>query len=85
MTCTQAVDLAQQVENEYIGSPCGQLDQIMIYFAKANMGTFYDPDKRTIQHVPLGGGTSTSNELRFVSLDTGTIRPGLENSTYALR
>ena len=32
------VELAQKVENDYIGSPCGQLDQIMIYYAKAGMG-----------------------------------------------
>ena len=28
---------SQAVENDYVGSPCGQLDQIMIYFAKADM------------------------------------------------
>ena len=35
----RTVDLAQAVENDYIGSPCGKLDQIMIVFAKAGMGT----------------------------------------------
>jgi galactokinase len=25
------VSLAQQIENDYIGSPCGNLDQIMVY------------------------------------------------------
>jgi len=33
------VDLAQDVENDYIGSPCGNLDQIMILFAREGMGT----------------------------------------------
>ena len=28
------VDLAQMVENDYIGSPCGKLDQIMILFSQ---------------------------------------------------
>ena len=76
------VDLAQMVETDYIGSPCGKLDQIMIYFAKAGMGTYFNPDKGTIDHIPFGGN---ADDFRIVSLDTGTVRPGLEKSTYKIR
>jgi len=76
------IDLAQRVENAYIGSPCGQLDQIMIYFAKAGKGTHYDPATRSIRYVPLG---KKAIDFRIVSLDTGTVRPGLEKSTYKIR
>jgi galactokinase len=76
------IDLAQAVENDYIGSPCGQLDQIMIYFARAGMGTHYRPGTRSIRYVPLGKGAI---DFRIVSLDTGTVRPGLEKSTYRIR
>ena len=76
------VDLAQMVETDYIGSPCGKLDQIMIYFAKAGMGTYFNPNKGTIDHIPFGGDT---DDFRIVSLDTGTKRPGLEKSTYKIR
>jgi galactokinase len=76
------VDLAQAVENEYIGSPCGKLDQIMIYFAREGMGAHYHPHTRTVTHVPLGAGAA---DFRIVSLDTGTERPGLEKSTYKVR
>ncbi len=76
------IDLAQAVENDYIGSPCGQLDQIMILFAKEGMGTYYDPANRSIQHIPLGAG---GEKLRIVVMDTGTVRPGLEKSTYKIR
>jgi len=76
------IDLAQAVENDYIGSPCGQLDQIMIYFARAGMGTHYSPANRAIRYVPLGAGAI---DFRIVSLDTGTVRPGLEKSTYRIR
>ncbi|MBN1342566.1 MAG: hypothetical protein JXQ73_07795 [Phycisphaerae bacterium] len=76
------VDMAQAVENEYIGSPCGQLDQIMILFAKAGMGTHYNPKSKTIDYVPLGRG---GEDLRIVVMDTGTVRPGLEKSTYKAR
>lgn len=78
----QIIDWAQAVENEYIGSPCGQLDQIMIYFAKEGMGTHYDPSSRSISYVPLGAGAT---DFRIVGLDTGTVRPGLEKSTYKVR
>jgi len=76
------VDLAQAVENDYIGSPCGNLDQIMILFAREGMGTHYNPADRSIRHVPLGAGAP---DFRIMSLDTGTVRPGLEKSTYKLR
>ena len=78
----EMVNLAQRVENEYIGSPCGKLDQIMITFAKAGMGTYYDPLTEKIEHIPFGGN---SEDFRLVSLDTGTKRPGLEKSTYKIR
>jgi galactokinase len=76
------IDMAQAVENAYIGSPCGQLDQIMIYFAKEGMGTHYNPADRSIKYVPLGAGAT---DFRITVLDTGTDRPGLEKSTYAVR
>jgi galactokinase len=76
------VDLAQAVENDYIGSPCGQLDQIMILFAKEGMGTYYNPAKRSVDYVPMGSGAT---DFRIVVMDTGTERPGLEKSTYKVR
>ncbi len=76
------VDLAQAVENEYIGSPCGKLDQIMILFAKEGMGTHYKPAQRSIDYVPLG---KKAKDFRIIVMDTGTVRPGLEKSTYKVR
>ncbi len=76
------VDLAQAVENDYIGSPCGKLDQIMILFGREGMGTYYNPTKRSVDYVQLGAGAT---DFRIVVLDTGTERPGLEKSTYKIR
>ncbi len=76
------IDLAQAVENDYIGSPCGQLDQIMIYFARDGMGTHYNPRDNSINYVPLG---ENATDFLIVGLDTGTNRPGLEKSTYKVR
>ncbi len=76
------VDLAQAVENDYIGSPCGKLDQIMILFGREGMGTYYNPAERSVDYVQLGSGAT---DFRIVVLDTGTVRPGLEKSTYKIR
>jgi len=76
------VDLAQAVENDYIGSPCGKLDQIMILFAKKDMGTHYNPKTSSIDYIPLG---ANHTDFRIVVMDTGTVRPGLEKSTYKIR
>jgi len=76
------VDMAQAVENDYVGSPCGQLDQIMILFARKDMGTHYNPKNRSVKYVPLGAGAT---DFRILVLDTGTVRPGLEKSTYKIR
>lgn len=81
-TPMQIVDLAQAVENDYIGSPCGKLDQTMVLFAKEGMGTYYNPKDRSIEYVPIGKGAI---DFRIVVLDTGTDRPGLEKATYAVR
>lgn len=76
------VDLAQAVENDYIGSPCGKLDQTMVIFAREGMATHYNPKDRSIDYVPIGAGAI---DFRIVVLDTGTDRPGLEKSTYKIR
>jgi galactokinase len=76
------VDMARAVENEYIGSPCGELDQIMILFARQNAGVHYRPQTRSIDYVPFRSG---GEDFRIVILDTGTVRSGLEKSTYKIR
>merc|ERR1712226_115848 len=48
------VNLAHEVETQYVGTPCGKLDQIMIYYAKQGMGTRYDPKTQKVSFVPLG-------------------------------
>ncbi len=78
----EIVEMAQAVENDYIGSPCGQLDQIMILFARPDTGVHYEPRRQKINYLPLG---KEGHKLRLVVLDTGTQRPGLEKSTYRRR
>jgi galactokinase len=75
-------ELARAVENHYIGSPCGILDQVMILFARKGMGVHYVPSRKCVEYVPL---PPSAPPFRFVVLDTGTVRPGLEASTYRIR
>jgi len=77
------VDMSQAVETDYVGSPCGNLDQVMIVFAKAGCGTHYFPAERRVEHVPFGG--SGAEAFRLLVLDTGTTRQGLQHSTYSVR
>lgn len=76
------VDLAHEVETQYVGTPCGKLDQIMIYYAKQGMGTRFNPKTNEVTYVPLG---LSADAFRIAALDTGTTRHGLEKSTYAVR
>src|SRR5690606_22540867 len=71
----RVVGLGQSIEDEWVGSPCGVLDQTMILFARAGHATHFDPATRRVTHVPLGAGAPP---FRLVALDTGTVRPGLE-------
>ena len=66
------INFSQAVENDYTGSPCGQLDQIMIYYAKAGMGTHYNPADQSIKYVPTG---ADAPDWRIVALDTGNQKP----------
>lgn len=78
----RVAELAQAVENRYIGSPCGIMDQVMILFGRAGTGTLFDPSRQEVSHVAL---PESAADFRFVMLDTGTARPGLEESTYRIR
>ena len=76
------INMARQVENEYIGSPCGDLDQAMIYLGKFGNGTVYSSRQKLIRHVRLPRDTP---DFRLVVLDTGTKRAGLKGATYETR
>ena len=72
----QLVDLAVAVENDYIGSPCGNLDQIMILYAKAGYGTHYLPATREVPppstvHLHRTVFHTAMRKLRIVTVGFG--------------
>ena len=84
----RVAELSQAVENDYIGAPCGCLDQVMIVFAQAGCATRFDPATKTVSHVRFGSDKNSSesdDSFRLLVLDTGTTRHGLDVSTYSLR
>ena len=76
------VDMAQQVENDYIHSPCGKLDQAMIYFGKKGKGTIFSQRNRTIGYVDL---PVNAEPVEVIVFDTGTKRAGLQSTDYEKR
>ena len=74
--------LACAIENDYVGSPCGLLDQVMICFARRDTGTLYSPHTGAVAHVPLGGDP---DRQALLCLFTGRARHGLQNATYPVR
>lgn len=76
------IDWAQAVENDYIGSPCGKLDQAMILFGKKGKGSLYSPRRRSLKYINL---PSHAEDVQVIVLDTGTKRHGLQSSDYVIR
>lgn len=74
--------MAQQVENEHVGSPCGILDPLMIAFARAGNATVLRRGASHVEHVAWGGDPRGFCAL---ALDTGRSRHGLQGATYPLR
>lgn len=74
--------MAQQVENDHVGSPCGILDPTMIAFAQAGRATFCRQHERRIERVEWGGDR---RGLCALALDTGRARRGLLGATYPHR
>lgn len=75
------VNMAVEAEHSF-GSMCGNLDQIMIMFGKEGMGTHYNPKTGQIKYIRFGGDPDS---WRFVVMDTGTERPGLDKARYVIR
>ena len=75
---------AKELENTYIGSPCGNLDQTMIGFGKPNQLTVLRQATGEIEYVSLG---PSAPSFSWFVLDTGYKRVdgGLQNTTYHQR
>lgn len=76
------IDMAQELENEYIKSPCGKLDMAMIAFGKKDHAALYSQKKKSVSYVSL---PENSEPIELIILDTGTRRFGLQGTDYEMR
>ena len=74
----ELVSLCRKAENEWVGLPCGILDQGTSAFGEANQVVRIDCDEEAIPHLPLPEGTA------FWIFDTG-IKHDLVDSHYGTR
>ena len=74
--------LAQRIENEHAGSPCGLLDPLMICHARRDAAVLWRNGSDAPQQVAWGGSRQS---LCMLALDTGRSRRGLQNATYPQR
>lgn len=74
--------LAQRVENEHAGSPCGILDPLMICHARKDAAVLWRNGNSAPETVAWGG---TADALCMLALDTGRSRKGLKDATYPRR
>ena len=75
---TTAARLAQRAENEFVGMPCGIMDQVAAALSRSGCATLLDCRSLEVEVVPI------PESLRVVVMDTGTRR-SLTSSAYEER
>ncbi|MGH8103324.1 MAG: galactokinase [bacterium] len=76
---TELVVMARRAETDFVGVPCGIMDQYTAVFAKAGQAILLDCQTLHYEHVPVDLGDAV-----FFIVDSG-IRRKLEASDYSAR
>ncbi|MFQ5823584.1 MAG: galactokinase [bacterium] len=74
----EIIQMCQQAENEFVGVPCGIMDQFISCLGKKNHALFLDCRKLDYEYVPIPGNT------KLLVCDTG-IKRELVTSEYNRR
>jgi galactokinase len=72
------VKLARRAENEFVGVPCGIMDQFVSALGRRDHALFLDCRDLTYRHVPLRGG------VKIVVCNSG-VKRALAQSEYEVR
>ncbi|MBC7221885.1 galactokinase [Candidatus Bipolaricaulota bacterium] len=75
----ELVKLCQRAENNFVGVPCGIMDQYVSYFAQSSSAIFLDTLTLKYQLVPVN-----LKEVAFLIVDSG-VRRSLSYTGYAQR
>lgn len=78
ITDTQIAQYAKQIENEFIGVPCGIMDQMVIANALSDHAMKLDTDNLEFEHIPL------NPNFRMVVIHSGYYRQ-LSDGRYKVR
>ena len=81
LTPTKLALLAQRAENDYVGVPCGVMDQMAVMSARADHALFLDVQSLAVEHIAL---RPADDDLELVVIDTGA-RHRLADGAYADR
>jgi galactokinase len=73
-----AVKLSRRAENEFVGVPCGIMDQFISALGRQNHALFLDCRDLTYRHVPLRG------DVKIVVCNSG-VKRALAQSEYEVR
>ena len=72
------VKLSRRAENQFVGVPCGIMDQFISALGRQDHALFLDCRDLTYRHVPL------RNDVKIVVCDTG-VKRALARSEYEVR
>jgi len=75
----ELVKLCQRAENDFVGMPCGIMDQYIAYFAEPAKALLLDTRSLRARPVPLN-----LKDVRLLIIDSG-VRRALASSGYAAR
>ncbi len=78
LEAVEAVKLARKAENEFVGVPCGIMDQFISALGRKDHALFLDCRDLTYRHVPLRG------DLKIVVCNSG-VKRALAQSEYEVR
>ncbi len=73
-----AIKLAKRAENDFVGVPCGIMDQFISALGRRDHALFLDCRDLSYRHVPLGA------DVRIVVCDSG-VKRALAQSEYEIR
>ncbi len=78
LDAVEAVKLARKAENEFVGVPCGIMDQFISALGRKDQALFLDCRDLTYRHVPLRG------DVKIVVCNSG-VKRALAQSEYEVR
>lgn len=77
----QRATIAQRAENDFVGVPCGLMDQMASTCARADHALLFDTYDLSIEQIPLAASAAG---YEFLVVDTGAAH-GLVDGEYASR